>query len=173
MIDGGAGNDTLIGATGWDGIWENGSHRVVRNTTPSIFANGNDTYLFGRGDGQDSVIDGDYTAGNSDTLRFKAGVAPADVKLTRSGNDLVLAIRGDGGNGDTDDRVTLKQYFDEAWNGANGPYLIERIAFADGTVLSYADVHRHHRRCGRARCWQCAALRARHRLERLEQQAAL
>ena len=140
VIDGGAGNDTLIGATGWDGIWENGSHRVVRNTTPSIFANGNDTYLFGRGDGQDSVIDGDYTAGNSDTLRFKAGVAPADVKLTRSGNDLVLAIRGDGGNGDTDDRVTLKQYFDEAWNGANGPYLIERIAFADGTVLSYADV---------------------------------
>lgn len=134
VLDGGAGNDTLIGATGWNRIYENGSYRVERNTTPSISANGNDTYLFGRGDGRDSVIDGDYTAGNSDTLRFKEGVAPADVKLIRSGNDLVLVIRG------TDDQVTLRQYFDEAWNGANGPYLIERIAFADGTVLNFADV---------------------------------
>ncbi|PJA56924.1 MAG: hypothetical protein CO164_10490, partial [Rhodocyclales bacterium CG_4_9_14_3_um_filter_68_10] len=44
------------------------------------------------------------------------------------------AIRG------SSDQVTLKQYFDEAWYGANGAYLIERIAFADGTALSFADV---------------------------------
>jgi VCBS repeat-containing protein len=134
VIDGGAGNDLLIGSTGWNWIYENGSYRVERNTTPQVSANGNDTYLFGRGDGQDTVIDGDYTTGNSDTLRFKEGVAPADVKFIRSGNDLVLAIRGGS------DQVTLRQYFDEAWNGANGPHLIERIAFADGTVLSFADV---------------------------------
>ncbi|WP_333841472.1 calcium-binding protein [Pelomicrobium sp.] len=134
ILDGGAGNDLLIGSTGWNGIWENGNYRVERNTTPQISANGNDTYLFGRGDGQDTVIDGDYTAGNSDTLRFKEGVAREDVKFIRDGQDLVLAIRG------TDDKVTLKQYFDEAWNGANGPWLIERIAFHDGTVLNFADV---------------------------------
>jgi VCBS repeat-containing protein len=138
VIDGGEGNDVLIGSTGWKWIYENGQYRVERNTTPQVSANGNDTYLFGRGDGQDTVIDGDYTAGNSDTLRFKEGVTPADVKLIRSGNDLVLAIRSNGGG--SSDLVTLKQYFDEAWNGANGPYLIERIAFADGTVLSFADV---------------------------------
>ncbi|MDP2221111.1 MAG: calcium-binding protein [Hydrogenophaga sp.] len=107
---------------------------MERNSTPNSSANGNDTYLFGRGDGQDTVIDGDITAGNTDTLRFKEGVAREDVKLIRSGDDLVLAIRG------SSDQVTLKQYFDEMWNGANGPYLIERIAFADGTVLSFADV---------------------------------
>ena len=134
VIDGGAGNDLLIGSTGLNWIYENGSYRVERNTTPQISANGNDTYLFGRGDGQDTVIDGDYTTGNSDTLRFKEGVLPADVKLIRNGSDLVLAIRG------TDDQVTLKQYFDEDWRGANGPWLIERIAFADGTVLAFADV---------------------------------
>jgi hypothetical protein len=126
VIDGGAGNDTLIGATGWNRIYENGGYRVERNTTPQVAANGDDTYLFGRGDGQDTVIDGDYTAGNTDTLRFKEGVTPADVKFMRHGNDLVLAIRG------TDDQVTLKRYFDEAWNGTY-PYLIERIAFAKGT----------------------------------------
>jgi Ca2+-binding RTX toxin-like protein len=92
--DGGAGNDLLIGSTGWNWIYENGSYRVERNTTPSISANGNDTYLFGGGDGQDTVIDGDYTAGNSDTLRFKEWVAPTDVKLIRSGEDLVLACKG-------------------------------------------------------------------------------
>lgn len=134
VIEGGAGNDLLIGSTGWNGIWEEDNYRVERNTTPQVATNGDDTYLFGLGDGQDTVIDGDYTAGNSDTLRFKEGVAPADVKLIRSGNDLVLAIRG------SSDQVTLKRYFDEAWSAANGPYLIERIAFADGTVLDFSDV---------------------------------
>ena len=134
VIDGGAGNDLLIASTGLNWIYENEQWRQERSLVPSVFDNGNDTYLFGRGYGQDTVIDGDYTVGNSDTLRFKEGVAPADVKFVRSGNDLVLAIRG------SSDQVTLKQYFDEAWNGANGPYLIERIAFADGSVLSYANV---------------------------------
>jgi len=134
VIDGGAGNDLLIGSTGWNWVYENGQYRVERNTTSQVSANGNDLYLFGRSDGQDTVIDGDYTTGNSDTLRFKQGVAPADVKLIRNGNDLVLAIRGSA------DQVTLKQYFDETWNGANGPFLVERIAFADGTVLSFAEV---------------------------------
>lgn len=134
VVDGGAGNDLLIGSTGWNWIWENGQSRAERHANPTISANGNDIYLFGRGDGQDTVIDGDYTAGNTDTLRFKEGVAPEDVRLIRDGNDLVLAIRG------SSDRVTLKQYFDETSLGANGPYLIERIAFADGTELSFADV---------------------------------
>ena len=134
VIDGGAGNDLLIGSTGWNRIYDNGQWRQERSLTPNISANGNDTYLFGQGDGQDTVIDGDYTVGNTDTLRFKEGVAPADVRFLRGGDDLVLAIR------DSDDKVTLKHYFQETWNGANGPYLIERIAFADGTVLSFADV---------------------------------
>jgi len=71
ILDGGAGNDLLIGSTGWNWIYENGQWRQERSLAPSISANGNDTYLFGRGDGQDTVIDGDYTTGNSDTLRFK------------------------------------------------------------------------------------------------------
>ncbi|MHC2997204.1 calcium-binding protein, partial [Tepidiphilus sp. HLB4] len=138
VLDGGAGNDLLIGSTGWNWIDDNGQWRQERSLAPSVSANGNDTYLFGRGDGQDTVIDGDTTAGNSDTLRFKEGVLPSDVKLLRSGNDLVLSIRNNGGG--SSDQVTLKQYFDEDWNGTNGPNLIERIAFADGTVLSYANV---------------------------------
>ncbi len=133
-LDGGEGNDRLIGSTLWNWFEENGNYWAEPTTTLDVSAIGNDTYLFGRGDGQDTVIDGDYTAGNTDTLRFKAGVALADVKFTRSGNDLVLAIRG------TPDQVTLQQYFDESSNGTTGYHLIERIAFEDGTVLSFFGV---------------------------------
>ena len=134
FIDGGVGDDLLIGSTGLNSIYENGQWRYVRGLAGQISANGNDTYLFGRGDGKDAVIDGDYTSGNTDTLRFKVGVAPADVLIRREGSDLVLAIHG------TEDQVTLKRYFDGEWSGGNGPYLIEQIAFSNGTVWSFADV---------------------------------
>lgn len=134
VIDGGTGDDLLIGSSGWDSIQDESGQRVVRNTTPSNSANGDDVYLFGKGDGHDTVVDSDYTEGNSDTLRFKEGVAREDLRFIRNGNDLVLGIRDSG------DQVTLKQYFDEDWGGENGSHLIERIAFADGTALSFSDV---------------------------------
>ncbi len=130
VIDSEEGNDVLIGASGRNWVWLH--DRWIPE--PVVSANGNDTYLFGRGDGRDMVIDGDSTAGNRDTLRFKEGVLPADVRLIRNGNDLVLMIR------DSADQVAIKQYFDEDWRGGNGNYLIEHIAFVDGTVWSFTDV---------------------------------
>ncbi|MDO8311647.1 MAG: calcium-binding protein, partial [Sideroxyarcus sp.] len=134
LIDGGTGNDTLIGSSGWTSIYENDEWRSERNFSSQISANGNDTYLFGRGDGKDTVIDGDYTVGNSDTLRFKSGVLPADIQIKHEGDDLVLSILG------TEDQVTLKDYFQEHWYDSNRPYSIERIAFDNGTAWSYADI---------------------------------
>jgi hypothetical protein len=112
VFDGGADNDVLIGASAGDWVLVGDEEVYVANTMPIVWANGNDTYLFGRGDGQDTVIDGDDTAGNTDTLSFKDGVLPADVKLTRADDDLVLAIRG------TNDQVTIKNYFIVGWNGS-------------------------------------------------------
>jgi VCBS repeat-containing protein len=134
VVEGGAGNDLLIGSSGWNQIVENGQTRWERHTTSQISANGNDTYRFGRDDGQDTVIDGDGSAGNTDSVEFEAGIVLADVNFLRQGNDLVLAIRG------STDQVTVKQYFDDAWNRGHGYYLIERIAFADGRALSFEDV---------------------------------
>lgn len=134
VIDGGSGDDLLIGSSGWYRVVEDGVLRQLRSTTPAIDINGNDTYLFGRGDGHDTVLDGDNTPGNVDTLRFKDGVAPADVKLGRQGKDLILAIR------DTDDQVTLGQYFFTGPRIDETPWLIERIAFADGTRWTLDEV---------------------------------
>lgn len=62
MIDGGAGDDLLLGATGWDLIRDNGQERVERSLTPRVSDNGSDTYLFGRGDGHDTLIEGSWLA---------------------------------------------------------------------------------------------------------------
>ncbi len=105
---GGADNDTLIGGI-YDGYW---------NTYDGP---GNDTYLFGRGDGQDTIYDYDTTVGNVDTLRFKTGILPGDVVVNRSGSDLVLKING------TTDQITVKNYFA---SDAAGGWALEQIRFA-------------------------------------------
>ncbi|WP_137895068.1 calcium-binding protein [Ramlibacter sp. 2FC] len=108
-LDGGTGNDVLIGNY-YDGYW---------NTYNGV---GNDTYLFGRGDGQDTIYDNDTTAGNLDKLIFKAGVLPSDVAASRSGSDLILKING------TTDQVTVKSYFT---SDAAGGWTVEEIRFTD------------------------------------------
>ncbi len=125
-LEGGAGDDTLKGGTGNDTL-DGGSGNDTLNGG-SGNANdglGNDTYLFGRGDGNDTIYDQDVTAGNMDTIRFKDGVLPSDVTLSRpaSGSeDLLLSI-----NGTTD---SLRVF---AWFGSVGNR-VERVEFADGSV---------------------------------------
>ncbi|MGH8624470.1 MAG: calcium-binding protein [Gammaproteobacteria bacterium] len=129
ILDGGAGNDTLNGGGG-DVVW--------------WATNGNDTYLFGRGSGQDTITDYDTTAaGDVDTIVFKPGISPGDISINRSGNDLVLSIN------DTSDQLTVKDYFygetnlyTVSWLSTKelNPYKIEKIKFADGTVWNYEDL---------------------------------
>ncbi|MBP6014326.1 MAG: AHH domain-containing protein [Alphaproteobacteria bacterium] len=111
-LDGGAGNDALQG---------NG---------------GTDSYIFGRGYGQDTIDETTQTTGSiADTLRFNADVAPADIQFVRSGFDLILKIAG------TTDQITVKQQFlsiDSA--SVTGADRVENFAFADGTVWTAADV---------------------------------
>ncbi|PPK76523.1 Ca2+-binding RTX toxin-like protein [Methylobacter tundripaludum] len=99
MLDGGTGNDTLQGGAG------------------------NDIYLFNRGDGQDTILDYDYSSGNVDTIRFGAGIAMGDITFSHSGygGALVLGING------TTDQLTI-----ENWNYGYY-YHIEKMEFADGT----------------------------------------
>ncbi|MGH8857556.1 MAG: calcium-binding protein, partial [Polaromonas sp.] len=137
IIYGQAGNDVLDGGAG-DDLLQGGT--------------GSDTYLFGRGDGRDVVrnspgaapqyvYDGYYTYGytresdagsTTDTLKFKAGITAADLKLSRNGAHLIIGIR------DTSDQVTVEGFF--GYNNVNHTYGVARIEFADGTTLSDADV---------------------------------
>ncbi|MCA3033073.1 MAG: hypothetical protein ING21_08410 [Burkholderiales bacterium] len=129
VLQGGAGNDTLNGGAGNDilagGVYDtwNGNYNGA----------GNDTYQFGRGDGQDTIIDDDATVGNLDKLVFKTGVAVADVQAVRDGDALILKING------TTDQVRIDSYFSN--DGVNNRQ-IEEIRFTDSatTVWKLADI---------------------------------
>lgn len=103
-IDGGAGNDQLIGAEGAD------------------------SYMFGRGSGQDLVMDKDASAGVLDRVLFGQGVSVGDVAFQRSNKDLVAVI-----NGGTD-RLTIQDWY------RGDQFHIEQFVFADGSTLSDTQV---------------------------------
>ncbi|MYZ54186.1 hypothetical protein F5985_19215, partial [Malikia spinosa] len=112
-LDGGAGNDWL---TGGDGA---------------------DSYVFGIGSGRDTVDASDSWNGQSgvapvDTVRLGTGIAPADLKLARVGDDLVLSLAGGS------DSLTVLGYYSER---ADYPgYSRIQLQFANGTLWDAAGI---------------------------------
>ncbi len=119
---GGSGDDVLFGSVAGDVINGNaGNDRLSGGA-------GNDTYLFGRGDGQDTIVF-DYAAldGKLNAVRFKPGVSAQDVTVQRSGDSLVLGITG------TSDQVTVENFFfvNDPQNLSNP---VQQVRFDDGTT---------------------------------------
>jgi VCBS repeat-containing protein len=129
VMEGGAGDDLLMGNARWR-VDANGAAGQWEVTEATYGQADPDVYVFGRGDGKDVIIDVDSTA-NQDVLRFKAGVAPADLELAQRGEDLVLRIRG------TEDQITVQGFYKLTywWYGTKSIELnaIELFEFADGT----------------------------------------
>jgi len=95
-IEGGAGddliggNDVIAGGTGAD--------RIAGGL-------GNDTYILGRGDGMDTVIENDATAGNTDVAQFLSGVSADQIWFRQVGNNLETSIIG------TSDKLVIKDWY--------------------------------------------------------------
>jgi len=105
VLDGGAGNDHLAGL------------------------GGGDTYVFGHGYGHDTV-DAYIGYGTApDTVAFKADVAPSDVHLARSNDDLIITLDGSG------DQLTILDQF-----SYYGYSRVENFQFTNGTVWTWQDV---------------------------------
>ena len=125
-IYGGPGNDTLEGKGGNDTLYGGDQYSGA----------GNDTYVFSRGDGQDTIIDNDATAGNVDTIRMK-GVLPSEVTMVRevgtSGSNngvstnLLIQIKN------SNDQIRVSNHY------LNASYQVERVVFDDGTVWTTSD----------------------------------
>ena len=88
---------------------------------------GNDTYVFGRGYGQE-IIDNFHTDNGQSVLRINADTTPAQVTMSKVGEDLVLSIAG------TTDQAVIRNYFVAPQDQ------IAQIEFADGTVWDQATI---------------------------------
>lgn len=135
---GGLGDDSLDGGPGDDELI--GGNRVANSN--QVSGTGRDTYLFGRGDGRDLISNGRGGADSLDTLKFKAGIKPEDIRVSRenlsiwagdrfvpsdirftikdTGESIRIpnfhALRGLGGEGV--DVVTFEDYPNVVWDAA-------------------------------------------------------
>jgi Ca2+-binding RTX toxin-like protein len=157
LLDGGDGNDTICYAAGGDNIVEGGagndsivSQGVAGTGHASLVTGGGgddclvggsgaETYVFQRGDGNDSIL-GDYAdggegdAGSVDRIQFGAGIALDDVTFSQEGSLLVLRIR------DPDDPAAAQSVRLFDWFGEHGSRYVESFEFANGIVLDAAQV---------------------------------
>ncbi|WP_436088929.1 calcium-binding protein, partial [Pararhizobium sp. LjRoot255] len=111
-ITGGLGNDVINGAAG------------------------DDTYVYARGEGNDTITE-ESNNGANDRLLL-ADVNPADVTLVRNGNDLTVVIaESSPGAGDAGS-ILIKATLDSSYDRG-----IDKIVFADGTTWIRAQMLTH------------------------------
>lgn len=125
-ISGGAGNDWLFGGEGDDGLsGDAGDDRLDGGAGNDALAGGigSDWYVFGQGYGQDAILDAGYAG--IDTVEM-VGIAWEDVTFSRTDDAVVLSVN------DTADQLTI-------YTSADGALGVERIRFADGTVINPMD----------------------------------
>lgn len=104
VLDGGAGNDTLTGGAG------------------------NDTYRMGRGQGSDTIVENDTTAGNADVALFGSDIATDQLWFRQAGNNLEVSVIG------TSDKFTLNNWY------LGNQYHVEQFRTSDGHLLSDSNV---------------------------------
>jgi Ca2+-binding RTX toxin-like protein len=119
-IDGGGGNDTLIGGT-FDDHLEGGTGNDRLEG-----GGGDDTYYYYLGDGDDTIVD----TGGQDTLVFEWDIKEDDLSVELSGNDLIITI--DDGN--DDGQITI-----EGWV-VDADKRIETIEFGHNKIANLGEL---------------------------------
>lgn len=148
------GDDTLYGGDGDDTIGASGGNNILSGgagndtlTSSGYKKVGNDTYLFDRGDGHDTI----HEYGGFDKIQFGDTIKPNDVSMdlvVENGSyyNLVLSICGGK------DSITIIDHFGEhSYSGYERTpgREIEEISFADGTVWTRDYIyHEFHNRSG-------------------------
>ena len=119
-ITGGRGDDIFVGGLGNDSITSNNG--------------GNDTFVFNRGDGNDSITyyySAHEPGDGIGKLRFGLDIRPEDVEVRNSGMDVIFAMSDGSGS----------MTFAKA-NSANIRYQLDEIHFADGTIWKWSTMPR-------------------------------
>ncbi|MEM5494468.1 calcium-binding protein [Hoeflea sp. AS16] len=131
VIDAGAGDDMVSAGRGGDVVALGLGNDTIDGQT------GDDTYVYARGDGHDTIIDGDWS-GTQDRLVF-TDVNSDEVSIDYSGEntwaDLIITIPETGSDpasaGSVTVQATLADYLEKG---------VEFIEFADGVTWDMATV---------------------------------
>nr|WP_301102075.1 calcium-binding protein [Propionivibrio sp.] len=138
---GGAGNDVLLAGDyttyyhAGMGYTETGTANILEGGTGTDQlwgSGGSDTYRYKLGDGADTINEVAYANQRAldtgtDRIVLGAGIAPADVTVSRSGNNLVLKFANAG------DQITINAWIDNRQR-------VEQLQFADGTIWTAAEL---------------------------------
>jgi len=127
VLDGGPGNDTLYGASGDDLLIGGPGDDTLSGEE------GNDVYRYALGDGNDT-----HRQDVTDTIEFGPGIARNSIEIVGEGrdrnDDLLLRIT------DTGETLRLRSWFYVNPYTQESFYRIDRVRFADGDVLTAADI---------------------------------
>ena len=129
IIHGGEGKDDLYGGDGDDKLYGDAGNDTLTGGHGDDYLEGglgSDTYIWGRGDGHDTVNNHaeDY-ASTTDTVLFY-NIAMAEMAFSIDGDDLVCTVAGDG---ESSLRI-------ENWN-LGSAYQPDKFQFSDTTLSLY------------------------------------
>jgi Ca2+-binding RTX toxin-like protein len=121
LLHGDSGEDSLYGEAGND-VLDGGS-----NNDYLIGGSGDDVFLFGRGSSNDFISSFGNETG-IDTILMADDIDPADIRVQRENNDLLLTIR------DTGEQIKVWGWFQ------NNSYHVEHVEFNNGTVWDVSQI---------------------------------
>ncbi|MBD9490470.1 calcium-binding protein [Ensifer sp. ENS11] len=135
-IRGTEGRDALVADFGGDDtfIGNDGDDLIISQQRGSDFSNGNDTFIYASGDGNDVISDAYSMAYETDTLVL-VDLLPTDVELSRVGADLLIRDLK------TNQVITARD--SNRWQSSDNSYGIDAIRFADGTMWDKRKVFEH------------------------------
>lgn len=125
-LTGGGGNDQLFGEDGADQLYGDSGNDILVGGAGNDYlkgGSGSDTYMFVRGNGQDSLDNYDTGSSSRDVLNI-ASVSPEDLWFSQSGNNLLINIVG------TDDQITVSNWYSHA------NYRLDEIRASDALLLN-------------------------------------
>ena len=134
MLFGGKGNDSLTIFKGDTIEYADYSNTLYGGKGDDRLEgySGNDNYVFYKGDGKDVISD----SGGFDSIRFAGELTSADIKVSRSANNLVFELIDDFGSL-TGDSITVENGFSIDSN----PNKIEQITLADNSIIDWHHIY--------------------------------
>ncbi len=127
------GNDTLEGGSGNDKLYGGYGDDILEGGTGDDYLGGgygSDTYIYNLGDGNDIIEEYGYH-NDIDKIIFGEGISSQSLTAQKVGNDYVLKI------GETEEIITLKNFF---VSSRYGDYKIEEFVFSDGSKFELEDI---------------------------------